>query len=176
GIDAKTGQLIPDPDGGPRRLVISSDFYTVYSSAGKKADGLVNLYCWAHVRRHFVRAGDANPTQLKHWTQAWLQLIRDLYHAHDDLMAAWQDAAAPAPGDATTATVRLDTAYTAWDDAITTIDTVRKKQMTAPGLQEPAKKALATLDREWDGLTAHRDYPMISLDNYAEGLVMPRVA
>jgi hypothetical protein len=24
--------------------------------------------------------------------------------------------------------------------------------MAAPGLQEPAKKALATLDREWDGL------------------------
>src|SRR5262249_53240117 len=43
----------------------------------------------------------------------------------------------------------------------------RKKQMQAPGLQEPAKKALATLDREWDGLTAHRDYPMVSLDNNA---------
>ena len=39
--------------------------------------------------------------------------------------------------------------------------------MTAPGLQDPAKKALATLDREWDGLIAHRDYPMISLDNNA---------
>jgi len=25
--------------------------------------------------------------------------------------------------------------------------------------------ALATLDREWDGLAAHRDYPMIGLDN-----------
>jgi hypothetical protein len=34
-----------------------------------------------------------------------------------------------------------------------------------PGLQEPAKKALATLDREWDGLIAHRDYPMTGLDN-----------
>jgi hypothetical protein len=161
GIDAKTGQLTPGPDGGPRRLVISSDFFAVYSSAGKKATGLVNLYCWAHVRRHFVRAGDANPVQLKHWTEAWLQLIRDLYRAHDDLMAAWQDTAAPAPA----ATARLDTAYTAWDEAITTIDEARRKQMTAPGLQEPAKKALATLEREWDGLTAHRDYPMISLDN-----------
>src|SRR6187200_636021 len=39
--------------------------------------------------------------------------------------------------------------------------------MAAPGLQEPAKKALATLDREWDGLAAHRNYPMISLDNNA---------
>ena len=47
------------------------------------------------------------------------------------------------------------------------IDEARKKQMAAPGLQEPAKKALATLDREWDGLAAHRDYPMISLDNNA---------
>ena len=39
--------------------------------------------------------------------------------------------------------------------------------MAAPGLQEPAKKALATLDREWDGLAAHREYPMVSLDNNA---------
>jgi transposase len=42
-----------------------------------------------------------------------------------------------------------------------------RKQAAAPGLAGPAKKALATLDREWDGLAAHRDYPMISLDNNA---------
>jgi len=52
GIDEKTGQLTPDDDDGePRRLVISSDFYAVYQSAGKKAGGLVNLYCRAHIRR-----------------------------------------------------------------------------------------------------------------------------
>jgi len=45
GIDEQTEGLTPDSDGGPRRLVISSDFYAVYASAGKKADGLVNLYC-----------------------------------------------------------------------------------------------------------------------------------
>ncbi|MGL4551388.1 MAG: IS66 family transposase [Gemmataceae bacterium] len=165
GIDQDTGQLTPDPDGGPRRLVISSDFYVVYSSAGKKADGLVNLYCWAHIRRYFVRAGDANPVQLRYWTQAWLELIKDLYGAHDELTTAWHDAAAPAPADATAATARLEAAYTTWDAAITAIDTARTKGMAAPGLQEPAKKALATLNREWDGLTAHRDYPMIGLDN-----------
>ena len=33
GIDEKTGQLLPAADGGPRRLVISSDFYAVYQSA-----------------------------------------------------------------------------------------------------------------------------------------------
>jgi len=167
GIDEKTGQLTADDDGGPRRLVISSDFYKVYESAGKKADGLVNLFCWAHVRRHFVRAGDASPVQLKYWIQAWLERIRDLYTAHDGLMAAWQDAAAPAAQEKTAARARLEAAHATWDGAITAIDEARKKQMTAPGLQEPAKKALATLDREWDGLIAHRDYPMVSLDNNA---------
>jgi transposase len=167
GIDEQTGQLADDEDGGPRRLVISSDFYKVYQSAGKKADGLVNLYCWAHVRRHFVRAGDANPAQLKYWTDAWLDRIRDLYHAHDELTAAWHGAAAPAARDRQAAAARLERAHAAWDDAITVIDAARKKQMAAPGLAEPAKKALATLDREWDGLRAHRDYPMVSLDNNA---------
>jgi len=165
GIDEETGQLSAAEDGGPRRLVISSDFYAVYQSAGKKADGLVNLYCWAHVRRHFVRAGDANPAQLKYWTDAWLERIKNLYAAHEELTAAWQAAAAPAPRDKTAAAGRLDEAYAAWDTAIAAIGEARKKQMAAPGLQEPAKKALATLDREWDGLAAHRGYPMVSLDN-----------
>ncbi len=165
GLDEDTGQLVPSEDGGPRRLVISSDFYAVYQSAGKKADGLVNLYCWAHVRRHFVRAGDANPAQLKYWTDAWLDRIRDLYAAHENLMAAWNDAAAPR--EKTAAAARLAEARAAWDTAIGAIDEARKKQMAAPGLVEPAKKALATLDREWDGLIAHREFPMISLDNNA---------
>src|SRR6187455_3228530 len=97
GIDPATGQLTDQPadqpgavrgaDGeeGPRRLVISSDFYSVYSSAGRKASGLINLYCWAHVRRHFVRAGDANPDQLSGWTAAWLERIKKLYTAHEQL-------------------------------------------------------------------------------------------
>ena len=68
----------------------------------------------------------------------------------------------PPPQEKKAAAARLEKAYAAWDDAITVIDEARKKQMQAPGLQEPAKKALATLDREWDGLTAHRDYPMVS--------------
>ena len=47
GIDEQTGQLRADEDGGPRRLVISSDFYAIYQAARNKTDGLVNLFCWA---------------------------------------------------------------------------------------------------------------------------------
>ncbi|MCA1704787.1 MAG: transposase [Actinobacteria bacterium] len=121
----------------------------------------------AHIRRYFVRAADANPAQLTYWTQAWLERIKALYAAHADLMAAWHAAAAPAPRQATDAAARLDQAQAAWDAALGAIDAARTTQMAAPGLQEPAKKALATLQREWDGLATHRDYPMISLDNNA---------
>jgi transposase len=165
GIGEETGQLLPAADGGPRRLVISSDFYAVYQSAGRKAGGLVTLYCAAHIRRHMVRAGDASPVQLTYWTQNWLVLFRDLYKAHDELMAAWQEAAAPPAREKNAAAERLESAYGDWDASTGVIDATRKKQAQAPGLAEPAKKALATLDREWDGLIAHRDYPMISLDN-----------
>ena len=101
-----------------------------------------------------MRAGDASPAQLKYWTAAWLERIKDLYAAHSQLMAAWEDAAALAPREALAA-ARLEEAGAAWDQALAVIDEARKKQMAAPGLQEPAKKALATLDREWDGLAAH---------------------
>jgi hypothetical protein len=153
GIDQETGQLTSGDDDGPRQLVISSDFYSVYASAGRKATGLVNLYCWAHIRRYFVRAGDANPEQLGRWTTAWLERIKNLYLAHAQLSSAWASG------------TELDHARSGWDAALQVIDTARTTQMAAPGLQAPAKKALATLEREWDGLTSHRDYPMISLDN-----------
>lgn len=46
--------------------------------------------------------------------------------------------------------------------------------MKSPSLQQPAKNALATLDREFDALTAHRDYPMISLDDNASERALRR--
>ncbi len=121
-----------------------------------------------------MRAGDADPARLTYWTAAWLERIKGLYAAHEELTAAWNGAAAPAPRDKTAAAARLDDAQAAWNAALTAIDETRKKQMAAPGLAGPAKKALATLDREWDGLAAHRDYPMIGLDNCADVAVMPK--
>jgi hypothetical protein len=130
----------------------------------------VNLYCWAHVRRYFVRAGDANPDQLSGWTAAWLERIKNLYAAHEQLSAAWADSLAGAGA------AELEQARRAWDEALGVIDTARTKQMASPGLQTPARKALTTLDREWAGLLAHRDYPMIGLDNNpAERALRPPV-
>ena len=53
------------------------------------------------------------------------------------------------------------------------IDAERQAQGAHPGLLHPAAaKVLATLDREWDGLARHREFPDLPLDNYADAPVM----
>lgn len=144
--DRERGAL---PDG--RRLVLSSDFFVVYQSLAR-LDGVDALWCWTHIRRYFIRAGDAH-TYLAAWRDAWVARIADLYVAHTAMAAA-------EPGSPQHAT-----AVTAFAHALAVIDTVRRQQATGPGLHPAAAKVLATLDREWDGLARHRDFPDVDLDN-----------
>ena len=146
GIDTTTNTL---PEG--RALLLSSDFYTVYQSLGS-LDGVDNLWCWAHIRRYFVRAGDAHP-QLRAWAQAWVERIGALYGAHTAM-------ATTAPGSSA-----HRYAAAQFSAALAGIDAERKAQAALPCLHPAAAKVLATLDREWDGLARHREYPELPLDN-----------
>jgi transposase len=137
------------PEG--RRLILSSDFFTAYQCLAK-VEGVDPLWCWAHIRRYFIRAGDGDE-QLRYWRDQWVARIADLYLAHRAMAAA-------SPG-----TEEYTQAQTAFEDALNVIDTVRRQEMQSPGLRPAGKKVLATLDREWDGLVRHRDFPDLDLDN-----------
>ena len=143
------GQL---PEGrGP--LVLSSDFFAVYQSFSETG-GVTPLWCWAHIRRYFIRAGDAHRKNLGSWADAWVARIGVLYAAHARL------AAAP---DGTSGHARAAAAFGA---ALDEIDAHRRIQGARPDLLHPAAaKVLATLSREWDGLAAHRHFPGLPLDN-----------
>jgi transposase len=145
-IDRGVGAL---PEG--RRLVLSSDFFTVYQSLAR-IEGVDPLWCWAHIRRRFIRAGDAHP-QLRYWRDQWVHRIALLYLAHRDL-------ATTEPG-----TDPHRQANQAFEQALADIDTARHEQAASYSLHPAARKVLATLDREWDGLIRHRDFPDIALDN-----------
>jgi transposase len=147
GIDTDAESL---PEG--RALLLSSDFYAVYQSLGRM-DGVDNLWCWAHIRRYFIRAGDAHP-ELAAWTTGWVERIGALYVAHTAMAAA-----APGSSAHTWAAAQFSA-------ALNTIDADRRAQTSHPGLLHPAAaKVLATLDREWEGLARHREFPDLPLDN-----------
>ena len=117
-------------------------------------DGVTSLWCWAHIRRRFIRAGDAHRKELGSWADAWTGRFAALYAAHRALAAA--------PGG----TGEHARAAAAFDAALEEIDAYRRIQGRRPDLLHPAAaKALATLDREWGGLVRHRDFPDLPLDN-----------
>jgi transposase len=146
GVDCKDEAL---PEG--RRLVLSTDFYTAYQALARM-EGVDPLWCWAHIRRYFIRAGDAH-VQLRHWRDRWVRRIADLYLAHRAIAAA------------EVASIGHAQAREAFDQALATMDTARREQAAIYSLHPAARKVLATLDREWDGLVRHRDFPDIDLDN-----------
>ena len=145
GIDRADGALTEG-----RRLLLSADFYTAYQSLARM-EGVDPLWCWAHIRRYFIRAGDAHQ-QLRYWRDQWVARIADLYLAHKAMAAAEP------------ATEEHATAQAGFEQALAAIDTART-QTRGPGLHPAAKKVLATLDREWEGLARHRDFPGLDLDN-----------
>lgn len=146
GIDISSGSL---PLG--RSLLVSSDFYTVYQSLAC-VEGVEALYCFAHIRRYFIRAGDAHEA-LRPWRDAWLLRFAALYRAHHALRAS----VASTPEHASAAE---DFAL-----CLGEIDVVRQKQAADEDLHPAARKVLATLDHEWDGLERHGRFPEADLDN-----------
>jgi len=138
-----------------RRLVISSDFHKAYQSLAC-IDGVDPLWCWAHIRRYFLRAGAAHPEALGGWCHAWTGRIAVLYRAHHAL-------AATTPG-----TDAREDAAGRWQRAFGDIDAHRILQArdAAKGLLHPAAaKVIATLNNEWDGLARHQHLPHLPLDN-----------
>ena len=62
-------------------------FLPVYRSFSG-IDGVMLLWCWSHIRRRFIRAGDAHRKELGAWAGAWTARIGVLYAAHRALAAA----------------------------------------------------------------------------------------
>jgi transposase len=135
----------PAPAGG----VLMVDRYSAYKAMLQVKNGtLILVFCWAHVRRDFVRLGKGWP-QWQVWALAWLRRIRDLYRWNRQRLANAGDPVAQAGLEQAVAAMRqeLDTA------------------LADPALPTPKRKVLASLQEHWSGLTLFVDDPRIPMDN-----------
>lgn len=146
-LDADTPVL---PDG--RELIVSSDFYTPYQRLGREVTELSNTWCWAHMRRYFLRAGQ-NHGELAGWAHGWLERTDTLFAVYRRwaLAAAGSEDEVEAAGEIAAVTGEMDQ--------------LRHAQAADPELPEPAQEVLATLGRQWEGLTAFLYHPAVPLDN-----------
>lgn len=60
------------------RGVVNSDRYSSYLKLSRLREGIINAFCWAHLRRDFLNAGKQH-VRLYAWSLIWLARIRQLY-------------------------------------------------------------------------------------------------
>ena len=131
------------------RGVLLVDRYSAYKAMAQVKEGTLLLaFCWAHVRRDFVRVGKGWP-ELKTWALEWLQRIRELYRLNR--LRLQKDA------DAST-DVALRQALDAFAQQAAL-------ELADPSLREPCRKVLASLQEHWSGLTLFVEDPRIPMDN-----------
>jgi transposase len=137
------------------RGVLVVDRYAAYKAMTWVKDGvLVLAFCWAHVRRDFVRVGKGWP-ELKTWALQWLRRIRVLYRRNDHRSAVQKDAPAFAEADGNLR------------QAVSEMKAQMETELARADLATPCRKALESLQEHWEGLTRFVDDPRIPMDNNA---------
>ena len=140
--------------------VLLVDRYSGYKAIRQVKDGtLVLAFCWAHVRRDFVRVGKGYP-ELKTWALQWLSRICELYRLNRERLRH-------APG-----TPEFAAADALLRQHVDSMAAQRDTELADAKLREPCRKALVSLNEHWSGLTLFVDDPRIPLDNnYGERLI-----
>jgi transposase len=149
-LDASRSHQVPEDHYPPKAEgVLMVDRYSAYKAMLQVKNGtLILVFCWAHVRRDFVRVGKGWP-ELKSWALAWLQRIRDLYQ--------WNRLRLAHPDDPTT--------QAGLEQAIAAMRQQLDIELADPNLRMPVQKVLTSLQEHWSGLTLFVDDPRIPMDN-----------
>jgi transposase len=135
------------------RGVLVVDRYSAYKAMMWVKDGVIVLaFCWAHVRRDFIRVGKGWP-KLKTWALEWLRRIRGLYRLNASRLAVERDSAA----------------FGAADDclrqAVAEMKTQMETELAQADLAPACRRVLESLQLHWEGLTLFVDDPRIPMDN-----------
>jgi transposase len=142
-------------------VVLGCDRYSAYKCLAKGDEMIMLAYCWAHVRRDFLKAARSWP-ELDSWMWAWIDDIRDLSRVNAARLAAWDD------------TVPLEQQPAAFVERhgeltshLSQMQTRCEGQLEAKDLHRAKAKVLTSLHNHWDGLTVFVERPEVAMDNNA---------
>lgn len=149
-LDDSRSHQVPEDHYPPKAGgVLMVDRYSAYKAMLQVKNGtLILVFCWAHVRRDFVRVGKGWP-ELKSWALEWLRRIRDLYRWNRHRLAKPAD---PAP-------------QAGLRQAVAALRQQLDAELAAPALRAPVRKVLTSLHEHWSGLTHFVADPRIPMDN-----------
>ena len=148
--DVPEGHFPADAD-----VVLMVDRYWAYKAMAQvKRGNVVLVFCWAHVRRDFVKVGKGWPEH-KEWALGWLRRIRALY-GHDRSRRG-----------ATAGSVGFATADAELRRSVAAMQAQADAELADAKLPTPCRGVLTSLQEHWSGLTRFLDDRRIPLDNNA---------
>jgi transposase len=155
-LNVSRGHEVPeDPYQAESHGVLVVERYSAYKAMRWVKDGLLILaFCWAHVRRDFIRVGKGWP-ESKTWALEWLRRIRVLSRLNKQRLAAENGSAAFREADGELR------------QAVAEMKAQVEKELAQADLATPCRKALESLRDHWEGLTRFVDDPRIPMDNNA---------
>jgi transposase len=133
--------------------------YSAYKCLAKDCDKLILAYCWAHVRRDFLKAARSWP-ELEQWMLAWVDDIRVLYRLNAARLEVWDD---------TLPVHHQSSAFVERDGDLRTqlsqMDARCEAHLQEHALHRAKTKVLTSLHNHWDGLTVFVERPEVAMDN-----------
>jgi transposase len=140
-------------------VVLVCDRYSAYKCLAKSCDALILAYCWAHVRRDFLKATRSWP-ELENWMWAWVNDIRILYRLNTARLEAWDD------------TLPLEQQPSAFvehhgelQSHLSQMQARCEAHLQEKDLHRAKAKVLTSLHNHWDGLTVFVERPEVAMDN-----------
>jgi transposase len=125
--------------------VLTCDRYSAYAPVAEQ--GILISYCWAHVRRDFIRVRDGFPA-LSKFAAKWIQKIDELFFIHGRRKY-------------------IATADQDLRDICELMERDARKALKRKTQHAEARAVLVSLMKHWTGLTLFLEHPSLPLDNNA---------
>jgi transposase len=140
-------------------VVLVCDRYSADKCLAKDCDELIFAFCWAHVRRDFLKAARSWP-ELEKWMCTWVEDIRELYRLNQARLEVW---------DETVPLAQQPLAFPECPQALATklsqMQACYEAHLHEPDLHLAKTKVLSSLRHHWAGLTVFVGRPEVAMDN-----------
>jgi transposase len=174
--------------------VLVVDRYSAYKKLANEYEGIILVFCWAHVRRDFLGASKKYDSELEPWALSWIGEIGELYRRYESREKKLEASSEEHPGLCLEAKVvvvaneeqqslqeQVEKMKKRWEEELAELENAQASSARKPGKGAKAKrernrelahreekaKVLRSLRRHWCGLTLFLDFPDIPLDNNA---------
>jgi len=128
-------------------VVLVCDRYSASQCLAKDCDALLLAFCWAHVRREFLKAARSWPER-ERWMCTWVEDIRERYRLNQARLEPW---------DETVPLTQQPLACTECHQALATtlsqMQACSEAHLQEPDLHLAKTKVLSRLHNHWAGLT-----------------------